>query len=437
MKQFSKILWLLFACITSCTLPEKEDTGKSGAAAYQDMHNGIFIHYMYVGKPYEWGSTVWADGSEVASLDELADNLDVNDLAEVAASARAQYVIFTTFHANMQTLFPSRVMNRYLPGHTSRRDAVGDLITALKAKNIRTVLYFHPSDAHDLSEEDRSRVGGNDTLPRLRWNDFINELMSEVLERYGKDLSGFFIDGGLPEYVDAARLRKTIKDYNPELWIIQNAGLNPLCADFAGLEDRMKHPFPATNWLRAQVISGEWWSGKKGNVVYNPEFAYRYTILQAAVTDRLGGGVAWSFGPYAGGRWEPGVRSFCKDLGALLDKAGKSLFDTRPGTAYITLGGKIADNSRYVTHSDGQGLLETPCVATESKDGKTTYLHVFFPPKGQTLKLPPPANGYKFKSARLFAGGRKVDLLQDTAGVTLTLPSGDRWDDLDTIIELE
>jgi hypothetical protein len=423
MKQFTKILWLLLACMAGCTFPGKENIGKSGTVAYQDMHNGIFIHYTYAGKPYEWGATVWADGSEVASLDELSDNLDVNDLAEVAASARAQYVIFTTFHANMQVLFPSRVMNEYLPGHTSQRDAVCDLIEALKARGIRTVLYFHPSDAHDLTEEDCLHAGGNDTLPRLRWNNFINELLLEVLDRYGKDLSGFFIDGGLPEYVDAAHLRKTIKDYNPDLWIIQNAELNPLCADFASLEDRMKHPFPATNWLRAQVISSGWWSGKKGNVVYNPEFAYRYTILQAAVTNRLGGGVAWSFGPYAGGRWEPGVRSFCKDLGLLLDKAGKSLFDTRPSTAYIT--------------KDGQGLLETPCVATESKDSKTTYLHVFFPPRGQTLKLPPPINGYKFKSARLFAGGRKVNLLQDETGITLTLPSGDRWDDLDTIIELE
>jgi hypothetical protein len=106
MKHIFKISGLLLACMAGCTLPEKEVAGKSGAAAYQDMHNGIFIHYAYAGKPYEGGTTVWADGSEVKSLDELADNLDVNDLAEVAASARAQYVIFTTFHANMQVLFP-------------------------------------------------------------------------------------------------------------------------------------------------------------------------------------------------------------------------------------------------------------------------------------------------------------------------------------------
>jgi hypothetical protein len=422
--------WMLALCAVCCgpslLMAQQAAPGTGEAkslAAYQDMHSGIFIHYTYVGKPYEWGSTLWADGSEVKSLDELADNLDVEDLAELAASARAQYVAFTVFHANMNVLFPSKVMNQYLSGHTSRRDAVGDLIQALKARHIRTVLYFHPSDAHDLSAEENDRVGGKDALPRTRWNQFVNELMSETLERYGKDISGFFIDGGLPGYLDAARLRATIKHYDAGLWIIQNAGLNPLCADFAAREDVMKYPFPATSWLRAQIITSGWWSQKEGNVVYNPEFAYRYTVLQAAVTDRLGGGVAWSFGPYPGGRWEPGVRSFCKELGVLLDKPGLSLFGTRPGTAYIT--------------RDKQGLLETSYVATESKDGKTTYLHVFRPPRGKSLKLPPPANGKVFHSAKLFDKDRKVELVQDANGITLTLNATDPWDFLDTIIVLD
>ena len=29
--------------------------------AYKQMHLGLFIHYTYAGKPYQWGSTLWAD----------------------------------------------------------------------------------------------------------------------------------------------------------------------------------------------------------------------------------------------------------------------------------------------------------------------------------------------------------------------------------------
>jgi len=390
--------------------------------AFQKMHLGMFIHYTYAGKPYQWGSTMWADTSKVKSLDELADNLDVNDIAETAASMRAQYVVFTPFHANMMVLYPSESLNRHLPGHCSKRDVILDLINALKRKNIRLLLYFHPSDGHDLSKSDQERVGWNNGAPYTRWNDFINGFLGELVTKYGKDISGYFIDGGLPEQVDAARLRKTIIDRYPDSWIIQNSGNNPLLADFSAREDNMVPPFPATSWVRCQRISGEWWA-KINNVMFNPEMAYRYTILQAAVSNRLGGGTCWSFGPHPDGRWEPGVRSFCKDLGHFTDKAGESLFGTLPGKAYRT--------------KEGQPLLGTQFVATESPDGNKTYLHVLLPPKGQRLEIPSPTDKRHFSSARLFSNNHKIELEQTETAVYLTLISSDRWDDLDTIVVLE
>ena len=80
--------------------------------------------------------------------------------------------------------------------------------------------------------------------------------------------------------------------------------------------------------------------------------------------------------------------------------------------------------------------MATKYVATESKDGKTTYLHVFLPPQGKTLTLPPPADGRQFKLAQLFLNKNKVNLKQDANGVTLTLQPSDKWDNLDTIIEI-
>lgn len=80
------------------------------------MRLGLFVHYTYVGRPYQWGCTTWSDGSPVASLDELAENLDVQNLVRTAARMRAQYLQFTAWHANMNVLFPSAVMARKLLG---------------------------------------------------------------------------------------------------------------------------------------------------------------------------------------------------------------------------------------------------------------------------------------------------------------------------------
>ena len=133
--------------------------------------------------------------------------------------------------------------------------------------------------------------------------------------------------------------------------------------------------------------------------------------------------MAWACGPHPGGRWEPGVRDFMKRLGSLVDRAGPSLFDTRPSKAYVTKEEQPLQGSRY--------------LATESRDGKTTYLHVFAPPKNRALKLPSPADGRRFSTARLLAGNGPVALAQTGADVALTLNGASRWDDVDTIIVLE
>ena len=389
-------------------------------ASFAEMHLGLFVHYTYVGRPYAFGSTQRADGTAVRSLDELADNLDVEDLAACAAAMRAQYVQFTTWHANMNALYPSKVLQRRLPGHCSRRDVIADLIRALRAKNIRLILYIHPSDGHDFSREDQDRVGWNDSPPYARWNDFINEVVAELVDRYGKDVSGYYIDGGLPPQVDPPRLRKTILQRQPEAWLIQNSGLDRACVDY-GSKENSQPPFPATTWQLAFMLTN-WWA-ESARVSIRPEFAYRYTILQAAVSGRKGGGLAWAFGPHPGGQWESGVRDFTKRFGSLIDKAGPSLFGTRPSNAYVT--------------KEGQALQGLPYVATESRDGKNTYLHVFSPPKDHVLKLPSPADGRRFSTARLLAGIGQVALLQTETALQLTLDPADRWDDVDTIIVLE
>jgi hypothetical protein len=75
--------------------------------------------------------------------------------------------------------------------------------------------------------------------------------------------------------------------------------------------------------------------------------------------------------------------------------------------------------------------------ATESPDGKKTFVHVFLPPKERSFQLPVPADGRRFSSAQLLDNGRKVSLLQTDAGVRLTLDPADHWDEVDTTIVLE
>ena len=76
-------------------------------------------------------------------------------------------------------------------------------------------------------------------------------------------------------------------------------------------------------------------------------------------------------------------------------------------------------------------------VATKSHDDTKEYLHVLKAPAGNSLTLPPPADGKVFTNARLLDGGRAVSLSQSNRGITLTLPAGVSWKKPDTVIVMD
>jgi hypothetical protein len=110
------------------------------------MKYGLFVHYVWGGDAYT--VTVNPDGTKPAGLDDLADRFDANRFAAEVASMGVEYVVFTAFHANMNLLYPSPAMDRWLPGHSAKRDLLGDLIRACKRQRIAVLFYTHPPAAN-------------------------------------------------------------------------------------------------------------------------------------------------------------------------------------------------------------------------------------------------------------------------------------------------
>ncbi|MBS1806095.1 MAG: alpha-L-fucosidase [Acidobacteria bacterium] len=138
-------------------LPTMYAVQPSGMAEFQQMKYGFFVHYVWGGAAYL--ATINKDGSKPVSLDDLADRFNANRFADDLAAMKVEYVVFTPFHADMNALYPSKVLNEWLPGHASKRDLLRDMIRACKAKGISVLFYTHPRDGHDLNVADQSRTG--------------------------------------------------------------------------------------------------------------------------------------------------------------------------------------------------------------------------------------------------------------------------------------
>ncbi len=400
---------------------------------FSNAKMGLFVHYTYSYPGYEYGHTYDSPGGNpVADVNALADGFDEERFADVAQSMGAEYVTFTVFHAGMSALYPSETMNAIMPGKASNRDVIGDLLAALTARNIKLVLYFHPVDGHDLTTEQQALTGwGNYEL----WNKFINDLIVEIGERYDGQIAGFWFDGAPgSDRIDGARLKASVRQYNPEAAVWVNYGIRyndslvfPHLSDFVASETMGGIDANTDNWLTSSGqennrVTQEWWARYNTPILYNAESMLRYTVRLAATLGQRNGGIQWATGPYANNEWEPGVEAEFARLGEKIAEIGPSLFGTRPSTSYITY--------PHTTQNDTWG------VATDSADGQYVYLHVLNAPVGQTLQIDRAFDGREFHEARLLKGDVPLSLVQNAGGYAITLLEGETWNETITVIRL-
>jgi hypothetical protein len=416
---------------------------------YQNMKYGLFVHYVP-------NLTVNSDGVPCKDIDELADSFDAEGFADDLASMGVEYVVFTAWHSQMVTLYPSTVMERWRPGHSSKRDLIGDMIDAVRARGIEVFLYTQPRDGHEFRYSDRIATGwgiGKNKDPNNswdpnwatfeydKWNDFTNEIYAELMDRYGDRIMGLFMDEGSPNgdsyrVIDYPRLRQTIKSRNPDVLMMQNFyGTNYSCdigmkeygPGWGEFRSSDGSRWPSYNIPVTVIFASNWYATQATGtyvVRFSAEDMFRYTVLQAG-TNRIGGGVAWAAGNYWGGGWETNVLKTMQTVGNYIAPIARSIKGTFPSTSYCTNSGTTIADLQWG-------------VATRSIDDRYEYIHVLNPPKDSNeLRLPAPEDGKLFGSASLVSNGHAVGLSQTPDGVTLTLLAPDGWDRLDTVIQLE
>lgn len=426
------------AAISGGTLVVK-DTGISARERWKRMKYGFFVHYVNDGNGH---TTFNIDGSPTsAGADYIAESFDAAGFADDIASMGVEYLIFTAWHSNFHPLFNSAAVERVPPNERPRikipkADMLGRMVAAVHAKGIRVLFYSHPGQQLYWGED---------------WNRFMEDIYGEMVDRY--DIDGFYVDendpgGNSDRNIDFHRMERAIRWRKPDAVLIQNFYGNLYAFDAPIGESGPASPnlSPDIAWTMpnayAQVIS-KTWSAQVPKVptpvpavTRSPEGIFRATVVGAGSCVE-GGGWAWAAGPYPGngtwtdpatgqkrfvGRWEEGVLEAMQKAGAYIAPIAESIKSTYPSTSWQPKG----------------SISDLPWgVATRATDDKTEYLHVLKPQAGRDLTLPPPDDGKTFANARLLPGGKPVKLEQTQNGLRLTLPEGESWNPLDTVIAMD
>ncbi len=401
------------------------------AALFRSMRYGIFTTLTYQ-------LSVSPDGQKsYQSFDEFVSQFDVKAYADEIKAMGFEYVIFTVWHKSIYMLGPNDALDRWLPGHTSSRDLVGEIADALNARGIKLILYAHPNDAHDLTGPEQASLDFNPNQQGLRpkYNDFINEVYDDLATRYAKkpNVIGFWWDSWPLNNgcVDAPRLRQTLLHAMPRAIVLSN-NFDPAVIDFYSAECYYTNKpqddidgliLGATN--QTTIYAGQWWCDNLTSTShYSAETLFRYTALNACT--QAPGGMAWAVSPASDGKtYTDGVYDIMCKVNSYIQPVRESICGVSSWSDWPIPGGIV--------------FSQAPAYgATRSLNGLQEYIHVVKPPQGDTIEITAPqitpvAN---FTSARILKNNHPVKLETTATGLRLTLDAADSWDPLDTVIAL-
>ena len=144
------IHWGMFA------IPAFAPPGKSITELFETAYDDAFVQGPYA----EWYENAlrdpdsptsahhrkhWGDAPYTAfrePFEQAAEAFDADVWADLFQAAGAKYVVFVTKHHDGYCLWPTAVENPWRPGWHSKRDFIGELADAVRARGMRFGLYY-------------------------------------------------------------------------------------------------------------------------------------------------------------------------------------------------------------------------------------------------------------------------------------------------------
>ena len=260
----------------------------------------------------------------IADYLKAVDDFDVVGFTDQVIASGAGFLLFTLAHADMVLPFPLPELDRIVPGHTARRDLVGEIADVLEKKGIKLILYFNPDGPSDADWQ--SAVSFKDD-PKTH-AEYVYRVVSAISKKYGKRISGWWIDDCYDSHVltvanrgrghryDYKRFGEALRAGNPDAILAFNfsgsvcewtSELGVGVADYQGGEEDWLHRSPAasftgeggTQWFGLSWMDDFWVHDKAG--VPTPRFSNDEVLAYVRRVKNNGGAFAYNAAMYREG----------------------------------------------------------------------------------------------------------------------------------------
>lgn len=319
---------------------------------------GIEIGWPITGRSIIPGRTQSEDSVTVEQYHSSAPgfnpfNWNADELADMAKSAGAQYVVFTSRHHGGYSMFHTKHSQFSIEFSPFKRDILRELIEAFRSRGLRIGVYYSLSDWHHEDYPkfmDSDRPYPKEHFPEAQWPEneglpiqvdkhrrssldswqryiaYLRGQLEELLTNYGQiDLLWF--DGGWERSEkewDTQSIRALIKNLQPN--VIINERLIG-AGDYFTPEQSMPSHSTSRTWEMCMTI-GEHWGWKPNDVKKKSTRQVLTTLIE--VVSR-GGNLLLNTGIRGDGSIEERDRKVFEEIGSWMVKHRESVIGVLPG----------------------------------------------------------------------------------------------------------
>ena len=364
---------------------------------FRDARFGLFIHW---GIYSVLGEGEWVMNNKkipVAEYEKLAAKFnpteyDPAEWVRLAKAAGMKYIAITAKHHDGFAMWDSKVSDYNVVKATPyKKDVLKMLADECHKQKMPLFFYYSHLDWHHNDYYPRGQTGHNTGRPEQgkfdRYLDYMDAQLTELLTGYGP-VAGIWFDGWWDQQDPAARKKgdpkKTRVDWRLERTYALIHKLQPGCLvgnnhhvpPFPGEDFQMfEKDLPGGNTTgfsgaskisslpleTCETINNAWGYNKNDRKFKSKKDLIHY-LVKAAGNDA---NFLLNVGPEPSGKIQPEFVERLKEMGVWTSKYGKSIYGTR--------GGPVPPQKWGVT--------------TQSKDGKTVYVHIL-DPKAESIDLP-------------------------------------------------
>jgi len=351
--------------------------------------------------------------------------------ATAAKDAGMKYMVFTTKHHDGFSMFDTKQTNYKITSpwvpfsNNPKADVTKEIFNAFRKEGISTGAYFSKPDWHSehfwwpyFPPMNRNVNYDIKKYPQ-RWKnfqDFTFNQIKELMTGYGK-VDILWLDGAwvrpdslvdkkvdwqknIPpgQDVDMRRIAKMCRQFQPGIIVVDRWVPGPFENYHTPEQQIPDKPLPYP-WETCMTMAGSW------SYVPNDKYKPTTTIIHNLVDIvSKGGNYLLNIAPGPDGEWHDEAYVKLKEIGAWMKLNGEAIYNTRPIAPY----------------------KEGNICYTQSKDGKTIYLHYLLNPN-ETLPAEISFKGIKIndKSTITFvSGGKKLSWKKENGVTKIALPKG-------------